>query len=185
MQVLFGLGGTIGAGIFALTGIGAQTAGPSICVSFLLSGMMAMLTALMFSELSSRIPASGSCYTYTYVAFGELPAWLVAWNMNLRYGFGSAGLSRGVCEYLNGLVFHLFGAHLPLLLTSWTFFGQENCSILAVLVLLIFTEIFVKGMDASNIFNKALTYTKLVTLLVIVCLALYNFDASNLTPFVL
>lgn len=147
--------------------------------------MMAMVTALMFSELSSRIPASGSCYTYTYVAFGELPAWIVAWNMNLRYGFGSAGLSRGICEYLNGLVFHLSGAHLPLLLTSWTFFGQENCSILAVLVLLFFTEIFVLGMDASNIFNKSLTYTKLVTLLVIVCLALYNFDANNLTPFVL
>jgi len=144
-----------------------------------------MITALMFSELSARIPVSGSSYTYTYVTFGELPAWLVSWNMNLRYGFGSAGLARGVCEYLNGLVFNLFGVHLPLFLTSWTFLGVENCSLLSVLVLILFTEIFVGGMNASNIFNKALTYTKLLTLVLIVCFALSNFKRENLNPFVL
>jgi APA family basic amino acid/polyamine antiporter len=114
---------------------------------------MAMITALMFSELSARIPISGSSYTYTYVTFGELPAWLVSWNMNLRYGFGSAGLARGVCEYLNGFVFHLFGVHLPLFLTSYKFLGIEDCSLLSVIILILFTEIFVRGMNASNIFN--------------------------------
>jgi len=121
--VMFGIGGTIGAGIFSLTGIGAQYAGPSICISFLISGAMAMLTALMYSELSSRIPVSGSAYTYTYVTFGELPAWIVAWNMNLRYGFGSAGLSRGVSAYFDGLLYRLFGFHLPLFLTSGSYLG--------------------------------------------------------------
>ena len=69
---------------------------------------MAMMTALMYAELSSRFPFSGSAYTYTYVTVGELPAWLVAWNMNLRYGAASAGLSRGMCEYGTGLFEKLF-----------------------------------------------------------------------------
>lgn len=183
--VMFGIGGTIGAGIFALCGVGAQYAGPSVCISFLISGTLAMFTALMYSELSSRIPVSGSAYTYTYVTFGELPAWVVAWNMNLRYGFGSAGLSRGVAEYLDGLIFRVVGTHLPLLLTDYTFFGFEHCSILAVLFLMIFTEVFVRGMQASNIFNQALTIMKLATLFVIVLFALMNFKLENLHPFVL
>jgi APA family basic amino acid/polyamine antiporter len=150
---MFGVGGTIGAGIFALTGVGAQYAGPSICISFLISGAMAMLTALMYAELSSRIPVSGSAYTYTYVTFGELSAWLVSWNQNLRYGFGSAGLSRGVVEYFNGMLSRVFGIHLPLFLTNATFLGFENCSLMAVLFLMFFTEVFVRGMNASNVFN--------------------------------
>lgn len=88
-----------------------------------------MMTALMYSELSSRIPISGSAYTYTYVTFGELPAWLVAWNMNLRYGFGSAGLARGMCEYGTGL-FSKFGVAVPAFFTNFTFLGFENCSLL-------------------------------------------------------
>ena len=149
---MFGVGGTIGAGIFALTGIAAQYAGPSVCFSFLISGTMAMMTALMYAELSSRIPISGSAYTYTYVTFGELPAWLVAWNMNLRYGFGSAGLSRGMCEYGTGLV-SKFGIAVPALFTGFTFLGFENCSLLAVLFLIFLTEVFVRGMHMSNKFN--------------------------------
>jgi basic amino acid/polyamine antiporter, APA family len=175
--VIFGVGGTIGAGIFALTGIGAHYAGPSICVSFLISGAMAMLTALGYAELSSRIPVSGSAYTYTYVTFGELPAWLVSWNQNLRYGFGSAGLSRGVTEYFNGLLYNVIGVRLPLFLTSANFFGFSNCSIMSVLFLMFFTEVFVRGMNASNMFNQALTFMKLGTLLFIIVFALYNFDS--------
>ena len=119
---MFGIGGTIGAGIFALTGIAAQYAGPSVCVSFLISGVMAMMTALMYAELSSRIPISGSAYTYTYITMGELPAWLVAWNMNLRYGAASAGLSRGMVEYGTGLI-KKFGIQLPALITGFPFLG--------------------------------------------------------------
>lgn len=111
-----------------------------------------MMTALMYAELSSRIPVSGSAYTYTYIAFGELPAWLVAWNMNLRYGFGSAGLSRGMCEYGTGLV-KQFGIYVPAIFTGFTFLGFENCSLLAVVFLCLLTEVFVRGMHMSNMFN--------------------------------
>ena len=134
---------------------------------------MAMMTALMYAELSSRFPFSGSAYTYTYVTVGELPAWLVAWNMNLRYGAASAGLSRGMCEYGTGLFEKLF-FKLPPIITGFKLLYFEKCSLLAVVFLYILTEIFVRGIEKSNFFNSILTVTKV-----------FNFDSSNLTPFTL
>ena len=109
---MFGIGATIGAGIFALTGIAAQYAGPSLFVSFIISGTVALITALMYAELSSRIPINGSAFSYTYVTFGELPAFLVGWNLNLRYGICASGLARGMAEYFNGLLIKC-GVTLP------------------------------------------------------------------------
>ena len=143
-----------------------------------------MMTALMYAELSSRIPISGSAYTYTYITFGELPAWLVAWNMNLRYGAASAGLSRGMCEYGTGLV-QKFGINLPPIITGFKFLMFEKCSLLAVFFLYLLTEVFVRGMEKSNIFNLVLTVTKVITLFAIIVLAAFNFDSNNLSPFVL
>lgn len=141
-----------------------------------------MMTALMYAELSSRIPISGSAYTYTYITIGELPAWLVAWNMNLRYGAASAGLSRGMCEYGTGLI-QKFGISLPRLITGFSFLGFEKCSLLAVLFLYLLTEVFVRGMEKSSLFNTVLTITKVTTLVLIIVLACFNANSANLTPF--
>ena len=65
------------------------------------------MTALMYAEMSSRIPVSGSAFIYTYVTFGELPAFLIGWNLNLRFGFAAGCLSRGLASYFNGLLIKL------------------------------------------------------------------------------
>ena len=70
--ILYGLGSAVGAGIYILAGIGAKLAGPAITLSFLGCGLSCTLTALAYAEFSSLIPASGSAYIYTYVAFGEI-----------------------------------------------------------------------------------------------------------------
>ncbi len=75
--VLFGVGSSVGAGIFVLVGLGAKLAGPAISLSFLGCGMTCILTSLAYAEFASRIPASGSAFTYVYVAFGEFYAWIV------------------------------------------------------------------------------------------------------------
>lgn len=72
-----------------------------------------MTTALVYSELSSRMPSSGSSYSYIYCTFGELPAWIIGWNMNLRYGISAGALSRAWTSYLVGLM-KLLGLALPL-----------------------------------------------------------------------
>lgn len=101
---MFGIGNTIGAGVFALTGIAAQYAGPSLVFSFMLSGLIASTTALVYAEFSARMPFTGSGYQYIYCTFGELPAWIVGWNMNLRYGISAGALSRAWTLYVVGLL---------------------------------------------------------------------------------
>ena len=68
---LLGVGASIGAGIFVLTGIAAKMAGPAVCFSFLIAAAMCMLNAFTYAELSSRFPQSGSAYLYSYLVFGE------------------------------------------------------------------------------------------------------------------
>ena len=181
---MFGIGNTIGAGVFALTGVAAQYAGPSVFVSFLIAGAVALMTALMYSELASRIPINGSAFSYTYVTFGELPAFLVGWNLNLRYGVSAAGLSRGLASYFNGLLSR-FGMGLPAAFNNLTVFGIENCSIEAVAFLTILTVIYSNGMQESNIFNLVFTTLKLATLALIIILGYWHFNIDNFYPFTL
>ena len=179
---MFGIGNTIGAGIFALTGIAAQYAGPSLFVSFLASGAIAMTTAMMYAELSSRIPINGSAFSYTYVTFGELPAWIVGWNMNLRYGMSASGLARGMASYFNGLLIKI-GVGVPAWMVGVDVFGMKNCSIEAVFFLAILNYIYTRGIEESNVFNAVFTVLKLVTLVMIIIIAFFMFGADNFVPF--
>lgn len=88
--ILLGFGNTIGSGVFTLTGVASKSAGPAVFLGFVISGFIALLTALVYAEFAAMIPKSGSAYVYTYSTFGELPAWVVGWNQNLRYGGTSA-----------------------------------------------------------------------------------------------
>ena len=96
---MFGIGNTIGAGVFALIGVGAYYAGPSLVLSFLFCGLISLMTALVYSELSAKMPSSGSSYSYVYSTFGELPGWIIGWNLNLRYGITAGALSRAWTSY--------------------------------------------------------------------------------------
>jgi len=56
-----------GAGIFVLSGQAAASfAGPSVIISFIITGIVALLSALSFAELAAMMPLSGAAYTYTY-----------------------------------------------------------------------------------------------------------------------
>lgn len=96
--------------------------GPSLFISFIISGLIAMTTALVYAELSARMPFSGSGYAYIYSTFGELPAWIIGWNMNLRYGVSAGALSRGWTSYFVGLC-KLLGIYVPVALYNLDVFG--------------------------------------------------------------
>jgi APA family basic amino acid/polyamine antiporter len=70
------------------------------------------LSSITFCELAARLPSSGSAYSYAYVIYGELMAWIVGWNLNMRYGGSAAALSRAWTSYLVGL-FKLIGIAIP------------------------------------------------------------------------
>lgn len=181
---MFGIGNTIGAGIFALTGIAAQYAGPSLFISFFLSGCIAMTTAMMYAELSSRIPINGSAFSYTYVTFGELPAWIVGWNLNLRFGMSASGLARGMSSYFTGLLVK-FGLDVPQWMLGVEVFGIKDCSILSIVFLIILNAIYTRGIEESNTFNLVFTVLKLATLGLIIVIAFFKFNIDNFSPFVL
>jgi amino acid transporter len=82
-----GVGGTLGSGIFVLTGlISKEYAGPGAVYSWLIAGLCTSLSAMAYAEMSARIPSCGSAYAYAYCALGELPALCAASYMTLEYG---------------------------------------------------------------------------------------------------
>lgn len=101
---LYGIGNTIGAGIFALIGVAVKYSGPSLCFSFALAGLLCLSTAFTFAELMARYPSNGSAFSFMYASFGELMAWLTGWLLLPRYGAVSAALSRAMTSYLNGVI---------------------------------------------------------------------------------
>ena len=83
---LLGIGAIIGAGIFVMTGeAAANYAGPALIFSYIICGIACLLAGLCYAEFAAMVPISGSAYTYSYVAFGEIIAWTVGWCLCLEY----------------------------------------------------------------------------------------------------
>ena len=93
--VSIGVGGTIGSGIFVLNGLIAnQYAGPATSISWIISGVAAMLSGCCYAELSGRIPSVGSSYAYAFVALGELPAFITAGMLTLEFLLSGSAVAR-------------------------------------------------------------------------------------------
>ncbi|MBI1786181.1 MAG: amino acid permease [Acidobacteria bacterium] len=94
--IALGIGATIGAGIFVITGsAAAQYAGPSIVLSFVAAGIVCALAGLCYAEFASLVPIAGSAYTYSYAALGEIFAWIIGWDLVLEYAFSTATVASG------------------------------------------------------------------------------------------
>src|SRR6187551_3984581 len=113
-----GVGATIGAGIFATTGtaiVGDPArpgAGPAIVFSFLLTAIACGFAALCYAEIAAMVPISGSAYTYSYVAFGEIIAWIIGWDLLMEYAIGNIAVAISWSDYFTRLL-HSSGLHIP------------------------------------------------------------------------
>ena len=76
-----GIAAIIGAGIFSTVGKACFDGGPAVIFLFLITAVACGFSALCYAEFASRIPVSGSAYTYSYAAFGELIAWIIGWDL--------------------------------------------------------------------------------------------------------
>src|SRR6188768_168807 len=95
-----GVGGIIGAGIFALAGaVAHETAGPAVLISFLLAGVASAAAALSYAEFAGMIPKAGSAYTYGYVVLGEIVGWFIGWDLLLEYTAIVAVVAIGISGY--------------------------------------------------------------------------------------
>jgi APA family basic amino acid/polyamine antiporter len=101
---MLGVGAVIGTGIFVLTAVAANKAGPGMMFSFVIAGIVCALTALIYSEIAAMVPVSGSAYTYSYAVLGELIAWMVGWALILEYAVAAGAVSVGWAGYANGFL---------------------------------------------------------------------------------
>src|SRR4249919_1317606 len=109
---MLGVGAVIGTGIFVLTAVAAQKAGPGMMYSFVIAGTVCALTALIYAEIAAMVPVAGSAYTYSYAVLGELVAWMVGWALILEYAVAGGAVAVGWSGYANGFLAH-HGIGLP------------------------------------------------------------------------
>jgi APA family basic amino acid/polyamine antiporter len=178
--VAYGVGCTVGAGIYSLVGEGAKTAGPAVLLSFLLGAVSCVLTGFAYSELAALIPLSGSAYTYTMVTMGELPAWLVGWNLTLEYAISAAAIARSWASYV-AVIFKSAGAPLPAFVAALPLAPGWTLSPLAAGLVLACTAVLTCGVSASSRFNLVITVVNMLVLAFVVGYGSTFVDPANWT----
>jgi len=108
-----GMAAVIGAGIFSTIGTAAFNGGPGISILFVITAITCGFSALCYAEFASRVPVAGSAYTYSYVSFGEIVAWIIGWALILEYAIGNIVVAISWSGYFNNLLVHIFNIHLP------------------------------------------------------------------------
>lgn len=125
--VAYGLGSTLGAGLFVVAGQAAAgsgsrpAAGPAVSLSFLFAAVACLFSALCYAEFASRIPVAGSAYSFAYASLGEGVAWFIGWNLTLEYGVSAAAVARAWEQYVVEF-FRLIGCPLPAVLYACPLF---------------------------------------------------------------
>lgn len=107
-----GIAAVVGAGIFSTIGTAASNGGPGISLLFVITAVTCGFSALCYAEFASRVPISGSAYTYAYVSFGEIIAWIIGWALILEYAIGNIVVAISWSSYFNHLL-EAAGIHLP------------------------------------------------------------------------
>jgi basic amino acid/polyamine antiporter, APA family len=176
-----GVGAIIGTGIFVLTGVGSATrAGPALTISFVIAGVVAGLVALCYAEVSSKIPISGSAYTYTYSTIGEFFAWIVGWALVLEYALGASTVSVGWSGYFTYILRTLHIWDVP---QAWQHGHWDATPGIANLpaagIILIITALLVKGTRESGTFNAIIVSIKVAIVLFFIAIGVGHIDAAN------
>jgi len=100
----FGIAAIIGAGIFSTIGKASADGGPGVIYLFLFTAIACSFAAFAYAEFASLIPVSGSAYTYSYVAFGELFAWIIGWALIMEYAIGNVTVAISWSDYFTALI---------------------------------------------------------------------------------
>lgn len=183
--ILLGIGDIIGTGIFVLTGKGALTAGPALSLSFLIAAICCGFAGLCYAEFASIAPISGSAYTYSYIAFGEVVAFMIGWDLILEFSLGAANVSAGWSGYFVSLL-NDAGIHIPTAITAaagtipgvTTYFNLP-----AFLIILLVTWIISVGVNNTKRLNDIMVIVKVLVIVVFILCTVWFVKAANWHPF--
>ncbi len=187
---MLGIGAIIGTGIFVLTAVAANKAGPGMMYSFIIAGIVCALTALIYSEIAAMVPVAGSAYTYSYAVLGELIAWMVGWALILEYAVAAGAVAVGWSGYANGFLREI-GFGLPLALTAGPgdtikladgTTAQGSFNLIACLISLLITWLLVIGTSKSAKVTAILVVIKVIALIAFIALALPAVDGKHFEP---
>lgn len=205
-----GIAAVIGAGIFSTIGQAAYNGGPGVIFLFLITAVTCGFTALCYAEFAARVPVAGSAYTYSYVTFGELTAWIIGWALILEYGIGNVVVSISWSSYFINLLEGI-GIHLPTWLatdpetarqafirtqeagadtsalawaTAPTISGYRFIANLpAAVIIVLITMLAYIGIKESKKGANFMVGLKLVVLAIIVLIGVFYIDTDNWSPF--
>lgn len=176
-----GIGSVVGTGIFVATGQGSQLAGPAVTLSFIIAAITSALCALTYSELATMFPVSGSTYSYSYVAFGEIIAWIIGWDLILEYLVSAAAVASGWSGTLVGIL-NSYGIHIPDMLTKAPVSGGI-VDLPAVIITFIVTWILYIGVSESAKVNNIMVGVKIFIILLFIVLGVTHINIANYHPF--
>lgn len=203
----FGIAAIIGGGTFSAIGNACFSGGPGVVILYVICAIACGFTAMCYAEFASRVPVSGSAYTYAYVSFGELFAWIIGWALIMEYSIGNIYIAFSWSGYFTNLLesFHL---HLPEWLTinyqsAWDAVeagkGDEgiaawkNAPVIgglriifdlpAVVINLLITYLVYRGTKESKNFSNAMVVIKLVIIALVIVVGAMYVDIDNWTPF--
>lgn len=163
------VGGIIGVGIFFTprTVAAAVDNEAQVMLAWGLGGLLAVLGALVFAELSRLVPGHGGIFRYILAAFGRKPAFLYGWANWLVIQAGALGI-----------VALLLVEHADVLLHGTAAFGSDTKVVLAAAIMLSFTATNVLGLRVGKRVQNALTVLKVAALAFLVALAWLHDDPS-------
>jgi basic amino acid/polyamine antiporter, APA family len=189
----FGVGATIGAGIFSMTGdVAAHHSGPAVSLSFLLASIACFFAGLCYAEFAAMVPIAGSAYSYAYATLGELVAWLIGWSLMLEWLFAGSLVAISWSGYATDGLKDL-GVVLPHALTHAPWMSDATGHLVptgtlidlpAVLVTVGCTVLLLIGMRTSTIVNAVIVIAKVAALLAVIAVGARYVQPSLWHPFV-
>ncbi|XP_076622997.1 cationic amino acid transporter slimfast isoform X1 [Colletes latitarsis] len=175
-----GVGSTLGLGVYILAGsIARETAGPAVCISFLIAAIASAFAGMCYAEFASRVPKAGSAYVYSYVTVGEFVAFIIGWNLILEYVIGTASVARGLSSYLDALIGNVISKTLHSVMPIHVSFLSDYPDFFAFGVVVLLIVLLSIGVKESSILNNIFTVVNLITIVIIIVAGSIKADPAN------
>lgn len=188
-----GIGVTIGAGLFSLTGVAAgQHAGPAVVISFVIAAIACGFAGLCYAELAGMIPMAGSAYSYAYSSMGELVAWIIGWDLILEYTVAAAAVASSWSGYFSSLL-KGWGLYIDprLLAPPMTPVTLSDGHVVhawfnapSIFILCVVTALLMRGTSESSTVNTIIVAIKLLIVAVVTVVCIPHIHSSNFHPFI-
>jgi APA family basic amino acid/polyamine antiporter len=181
-----GVGAIVGVGVFVLAPHEAALhAGPAIVLSFLIAGIGSACAALSYAEFAGMIPVTGSAYTYGYAVLGELPAWIIGWDLLIEYALIVAVVAAGTSNYLQSLIEQVTGWQLPVYLQGA--YGEGDgmvFNLLAAVVALLIAGLQIFRTEIGARFNTMVVALKVLGVIIVIVVGAFYVNTELWHPFI-